>query len=395
MNMKIATHVADFGNSMTQHIINGTYFELPSSAVELTEEEAKASFASSVPIELLHKHIVLRVDMPDANNSRYFKVGAKAAGDLSGNEHIFELHDKTQSETVLMTWLAGLAFYHAKMQPSAKDGQIDVGYLGTLLPVWILKQAKSFTEKLKLMEDRLRGPYTFALLTQGFERELLLEVKHTVCRIEGETARFALKYDLNQNPIEEMEARYLEAYAVINDVGGQSQDLCRLQPGLKAAQSPEDFESVTDQSYLSTLEKLRKDKLMDVFKDVRALETFIVNGMPKRQFIYSHPITHKDKDITDVIVPVLQDFAAYAMQKALQAFTFGTGQTVKYIHIGGVNQLLQPYMKAYLIEILSEKIVQEYHDFPPESRKLNINACEIIAKNYVRKQAELIAHEQA
>ncbi|QKS46864.1 hypothetical protein HUB94_20490 (plasmid) [Paenibacillus cellulosilyticus] len=354
---------------------------MPSSIAELKESEFKGLFAHDVSQEMLHEQIV--ISFMDGEKKRYFKVGEKAKADLLGNEHIFKLHDKTESVTVRALWMGGIAFYHAHKRPEQSNETIELGYMGTLVPVWLLKKASSFKEKIAQMEKQFQTQ-TFELITAGYVRTITINVHQVRCRVEGETARYALKYDLEQNLKEEAK-KFKTAYVVIDDIGGQSQDLCKLQPDLGRAQTANDFASVTDQSFLTVLESFRKDKLMDVFSDVRTLETFIYEHVKERKFVYIDPITRKEKDLTAIIEPMLQTFSEYAMQKALQAFYFSYGQTVYYVHIGGVCHVLKFYMMSYLKEALGEDVATTYHIFPEESRKLNIYACEIIAKNEIAK----------
>ncbi|WP_168121921.1 hypothetical protein [Paenibacillus sp. HB172176] len=382
--MNISHWVADFGNSLGQHMIDGHYFEMPSSISEVTEKEFNGMFAHQVK-EQLDEHLVIK--WTEGETSRYFMVGKKAQAELLGNAHIYALHDKTSSMTVWITWLAGLALYHASKYPELEEDRIEVEYFGTLLPVWLVKKASSFREKLAEMASRFRTELTFELLTPGAARKLHVHVKHTECRVEGENARHALKYDLEGNLSDEAH-RYKEAYVVMNDIGGQSQDLCKLQPNLNGAQTADDFSSSTDQSYLAVLEKLRTDKLMDYFQSVRALEQFVLTHIRTRSYLYTNPITHTTVDLTELIEPVLYDFSEVAMQKALQSFSFKQGDQVYYVHIGGVNQLLIHYTKTYLVQHLGKEVAEQYHLFPEDSRKLNIFASAIVAKNYLKRQSE-------
>lgn len=389
MNIKRA--VCDFGNSSCQQMIDGFYFELPSSIKEIKEKEAKGLFANEVSLQELHRHLVIRID--ENGKNRYFKVGEKAKMDLQGNSHINSLHDKTNSDTVLVTWLAGLAYYHARQQPDVTEDTVNIGYFGTLLPVWLLKKSDRFGEKLEAMANRFKASRTFELLTAGQARTLQVKVEQSRCRVEGETARFALKYDLELNCKDDI-AKYTDVFTVINDIGGQSQDLCKLPPGLGAPGTVDDFKSVTDQSFLNVLEQFRMDKLMDYFFDVRSLEAFIVAHHETRQFVYKDPVTHTESDLTETIEPVLRDFSEVAMERTLHSFHFSYGQTVQYVHIGGVAQTLRFYMEEYLAKTLGEDVAKQYHSFPNDSRKLNIYASEILAKSELKKQEAALAKKE-
>ncbi|GBG09350.1 hypothetical protein PAT3040_03994 [Paenibacillus agaridevorans] len=383
--MNISYWVADFGNALGQQMIDGHYFEMPSSISEITEKEFNGLFANHIAIDKVEEHLVIK--WIDEETARYFMAGKRAQTELLGNAHIYSLHDKTNSMTVWVTWMAGLALYHATKFPESTEVHVNVEYFGTLLPVWLVKKAASFREKLSVMAAKFQTDVSFELLTPGLARTFHVSVQQSESRIEGENARHALKYDLEGNQRDDAK-RYHTAFVVMNDMGGQSQDLCKLQPGLSAAQTADDFSSSTDQSYLSLIEKLRSDKLMDYFQSLRELERFILTHIQSRKFVYRHPITHQDTDLTDIIVPVLQDFCEVALQKALQSFSFRQGDEVIYVHIGGVNELLQYYMQEYLVGLLGKEVVDKYHVFPQDSRKLNIYASAIVAKNYLKRQAE-------
>ncbi|MGG4145660.1 hypothetical protein ABEW34_21420 [Paenibacillus algorifonticola] len=385
--MNINRMVADFGNSLGQFMIDGHYFEMPSSIAEITEKDFQGMFAHTVPAESLMNHLVLKIAIEEGH--LYFMAGKKAQADLLGNAHIHSLHDKTQSQTVWVTWLAAIALYHATKEPDMKEDTISIEYFGTLLPVWLVKKGSSFKEKLSVMSERFLSEVSFELVTMGFQRKLHLKIEQAQCKVEGENARHALKFDLEGNPKEDA-MRFKDAFVVMDDIGGQSQDLCKLQPDLRGAQSADDFVSSTDQSYLAVLEKLRTDKLMDYFRDVRALEEFVLKHIATRKYLYLDPVKHAEHDLTDVIEPILADFAEVAMQKALQSFHFQQGDLVYYVHIGGVNQALREYMMAFLGGYLGEAVAKKYHLFPEDSRKLNIYACEIVAKNVLKRKVDVI-----
>ncbi|RJX40959.1 hypothetical protein D3P09_02775 [Paenibacillus pinisoli] len=389
--MNITNWVADFGNSVLQNMIDGHYFEMPSSISEISEVDFNGLFANSVQADSLNEHLVVKIQ-DETLGERYFLAGKKAQAKLLGNAHIHTLHDKTTSMTVWVTWLASLALYHATKLPEKEDDLISVEYFGTLLPVWLVKKARSFKEKLSSMADRFQTELSYELVTPGFERKINLKVKFAQCRIEGENARHALKYDLEGNIRDDAE-RYKKAFTVINDIGGQSQDKCKLQPDLSGAETSDDFSSSTDQSYLAVLEKLRTDKLMDYFSNVRSLETFILDHVKTRNYVYKDPVKHAECNLTEIIEPVLHDFAEVAIQNALQSFSFQQGDTVYYVHIGGVNQALEEYMKEYLNGLLGEDVALKYHIFPPESRKLNIYAMAIVAKNYTKRLEQQAVHQ--
>lgn len=380
--------VADFGNSTNQQMINGYYFEMPSSIYEITKEDAEALFAQSVDKEALIDQLVVRV--PIDEKDRYFKVGNKAKADVLGNRHIEKLHDKTESQTVWVTWLTGMAFYHAYMFPSKKEDTIEVQYFGTLIPVWLAKRAKKFTEILSKMANRFirEEGFEVELLTPDFERTLTIIVKEAKSRVEGETARYALKYDLELNKNEEQMKKHEAAIVVIDDLGGQTQDLSKLRPGLKKPASADDYASFTDKSFLKMLEDLRITKLMTHFNDLRSLEEFVRHNIKSKQFIYKDPTTKSEVDFTAKIEVMLREYVKIASEKCLTAFQYALGEEVYFLHIGGVAEEVQDYMMEYLIERLGKEIAEKYHLFPEHSRKFNIHGLEIVAKSHLKKKAE-------
>ncbi len=395
--MNITRMVTDFGNSISQIIIDGYYFEMPSSIYEITEKEAKGLFAESVDAENLIQQLVVKIPIDGAE--RYFKVGEKAKADILGNTHINKLHDKTESLNIPVIFLTSLAFYHAYKVKDLKNNNsnIVIEYFSTMLPTWLVKKANRFSEMLEKMAKRFEGEFEVELLTPNFERSLKIHMKDTTCRVEGETARYALKYDLELNKLESAN-KFDHAITAINDLGGQTQDLSKLRKGLKKPASADDFASFTDQSYLKMLEKLRTTKLMTHFNDLRSLEAFIYEKVKSKKYNYVDPTTRKETDFTDVIEEHIREFVKVAIQKAITTFTFPSGQTVFFVHFGGVTEVLQDYMKEYLVKELGEEIASEHHIFPPDMRKLNIYGLEIVAKDEMHKRRsndhEVNVHEE-
>lgn len=390
--MQITRLIADFGNSMSKFLIEGRYFEMPSAICEISETEANGMFVDPISQDKLLAQLVIRV--PDGEKNRYYKVGEKAQGYALANSHIDRLHDKSESLTVWITFLAGIAYYNAYQNLEVTEDEVNVDQFLTLLPVWLVKRAERFGEALGKMAQRFHREIKIKLLTAGFERELLVKIAESTCRVEGETARFALKYDLELNLKDEAE-KFEKAFVVIDDLGGQSQDLSRLQPGLGRAQSADDFSSNTDQSFLSTLEELRVSKLMVHFSDVREVEAFILKNITSRKYIYTDPTTRQETDYTAVIERTLRSFARVAMEKAIHAFQFADAQEVYFVHIGGVNQALRLYMQEYLAVTLGANIANQYHVFPEDSRKLNVYGAEIVLKSELKKRQRMKDDDQA
>ncbi len=385
--MKIDRLISDLGNSCSQFLINGNYFEIPSSVKFITEAEAKGSFAESVDQEALINELVLRVKFEE---KEYFvKIGAKAFNDALANSHIEQLHDKTTSDVTFVIWASSIAYYHAIHHPEVDDDTVTIMINSSMIPVWLAKRAEKFSVVIDRMKNRFLTEVEIELLTQGFNRKLKVKVVNSTTRIEGETQRFALKYDLDLK-LQESAIHYKDAYVVIDDIGGQTQDLVKLQKGLKKPASADDFQSVTDVSFLKVLENLRKEKLMMYFTDLRTFEEFIVKSVPKQSFVYTNPTTWQSDDLTDLIEPTLKRFVKVTMEKCLTTFssTFKTGDEVYFIHTGGVVETLKSYYQEYLLERLGDVAV-ERHIFPVEGRKLNLYGGEIVAKHEALKNEKM------
>ncbi len=377
--MNISRMVSDFGNSMNQHLIEGFYLEFPSSVSEISRDEVPSLFSSAVTHKDLINEMVIRVSFDGVD--RYFKVGHKAKKDVLGNTHIFQLHDKTTSDSVIVTWLAAIISYHVHMHPDLDrfaEDEATIDYFSTLLPVWLLKRSGKFKDMLDKMAARFSGNFEVELMTPEFERTLFVRVLQAECRIEGETARLALKHDLELNMLDTAE-RYEDCYTVITDLGGQTQDISRIPPGLSNPSSSDAFASFTDQSYLLELENLRSKKMMQHFKSIRTLEHFIMDNINQGVFIYTNPTTGEQIDYTEDIESMIKKYVKIAVDKTVQAFSFDPGESVKFVWIGGVTELLKPYIQAYIQEIYPEE-VGGIHIFPENSRKLNLYALEIVAK---------------
>lgn len=385
--MYIKRWVADFGNSTTQMMVDGNYFEMTSSVYEISQKESDAIFAQPISADDLLHNLVVCTEIEQ--KERYFKVGLKATQDILSSTHINKLHDKTESINVYMQWLGAIAYYHALQSPvdSEAAAHVKVDYFSTMLPTWIVKKADKFSIVLEKMANRFKGTHKVKLLTAGFQRDIEIEVIDAKCRIEGETARYALKRNLDLN-IKDTAAQYDDVRAVISDLGGQTHDLSRLGKGLRRPASSDDFESFTDQSFLKTLEILRNNKLMTHFKHVHDLEGFIADNINKERFIYTDPVTLEPMDLTDPIITTLKSFARISAQKVIMTFEFKNGEKVKYIHIGGISQLLKKYILEALHELIGEAAAL-HHIFPDDSRMLNIYGLEIVAKDDLNKKEQV------
>ncbi len=376
--MHIKRMCADFGNSLSQFMIDGMYFESPSTMVELSSDDVQKVFAEAGEKDSLLDNLCIKVKRDQ--QERFFKIGKFAKHDTLSNDHILTLHDKTESDTVYLNFLGALAYYHAFTVEAERDSEheVTVDYFKTLLPIWLLKQGE-FAPMLQKMANRFLGQHEVTLLTPSFERTLNITVKKAKCRIEGESARLPLKYNLQLEQLEESK-RFENVTVVIVDLGGQTDDLTKCQPGLKRPASSKDFESFTDESYLQTLEDLRKNKLLKYFTSLRELEDFITAHAPTREYILVDPVSGKKTDLTEPIETAIKKFLRIIIKKSMHAFHFESNETVVFVWIGGVSQLHQDYIKEILVELVGPEITRNNHYFPPNARFLNLYALEIVAK---------------
>lgn len=69
------------------------------------------------------------------------------------------------------------------------------------------------------------------------------------------------------------------------DIGGGSIDVVILPEGLKAANSRDSFQSIEGIPYLAHIDKLRKEKFLELFTDLRAFDQFILDNYSKQKFV--------------------------------------------------------------------------------------------------------------
>ncbi len=377
--MNLRRFVSDLGNSTSQFMIDGHYFEMPSSCTEISRAEAESVFAGNIDQEDIINNLVVRVRYEDQD--RYFKVGSIAARDAFADDHIQQLHDKTESIKTFVNWMAAVAFYHAYKSPDPQEDEVSIQYCSTLLPVWLLKRAPKFKMMLDKMASRFIGDVgEVELLTPGYERVLHIHSKESECRIEGETGRFALSRGLDLRPLESA-SQFNDCIVIMNDLGGQTHDMSKLKPGLKRPGGSHDFASNTDQTYLQHLENLRKTKLMTHFSNLRSLEKFIEKNIHQKKYVFISSTTGQQTDFTEIIDHSLSQFARIVVENSLHAFSLSSGQAVKFVWIGGVAPLLKDYISAYIADQYGEQILKENHVFPENARLLNIYGLEIIAKD--------------
>lgn len=375
---KIKRFNKDSGNSIEQCMVDGYYFEVTTNVVELDEKEAQAHFTSKIddPKEFL-KNILISSVIDD--KERFFLVGEAAENHLLGNKHIARLHNKVESEIPYICFLAETAYYHV-LNAESEQTDVEIDYFSTMLPIWLLKKADRFSEMQEQMAERFRGEHNVSIITFGAERTLSIKVENSKCRIEGADARWAIKknFKLEDN---ELARQFDEHDTLIHDIGGGTDDLALLPAGLKAPKNRDSLQSLTDIPYLQHIEKLRREKLLEFFPDVRSLEKFIFENVNKSKMELVDGNSGKTTDLTKVIHDSLYAYAKIYNAKVENIFPSPQGKMYKNVYIGGNAPVLQKFIEQVIQEKYGEEIKQQNHIFLPDARKQNIYALEILSLN--------------
>lgn len=375
--MNISRFNVDFGNSMYMNLIDGYYFEIPTNVVELSEEKAAGYFTSSIddPEELLER---LLISTTIDGKERFFLVGDIAEKEVLGNNHIKKLHNKVESHIPLVTFLAATAYYQA-IKGKENNNEVTIEYFQTMLPIWLLKKLNKFSEMQERMAARFSGDHKVKVLTIGMEREININVKESKCRIESEVARWAIKknFDLEDNKDAEQFKNY---DVVLVDLGGGTDDLVLLPAGLKAPKNRDSFEYYTDVPFLSHLEDLRKNKLIEHFDEVRALEKFIYTNINKSKLERRDGNTGDTYDLTEPIKKSLKEYATIKITQSEGAFPAPKDSVYKYVYIGGVAPVIAESIKEVAEERYGRDIAENNHIVHPEARKVNLFGLEILSR---------------
>lgn len=376
----------DFGNSNTIAIIDGYLLEMTTVVSEINREKAVGFFVANVdnPQEMYDRILISYKDRgQEDSEERYFLVGEAAAQEQLANEHIGTLHNKVKSNIPYAIFLAIVAYYQGIRKheyENTEDNKIVVEYFQTMLPIWLLKKANKFSEMQKEMAERFKGEHEVKILTPGLEKTIDIHVVESKCRIEGEVARWAIKktFSLEDNP----EARpFKNNDTVVVDIGGGTVDLALLPEGLEMPLSRNDMQHIDGLSYLNHLENLRKEKLVEYFKNVRELDTFILKNIGKSQFIINDGNTGEITDLTNVIQHSLLEYTKIVLEKIVKSFPTPKDKVYKYLYIGGVAEILEDMIKDTLEKKFGREIAQKNHIFLPDSRKLNLYGLEILSIN--------------
>ncbi|MBX9158424.1 Alp7A family actin-like protein [Bacillus cereus group sp. MYBK15-3] len=397
--MKINRMNGDFGNSTGNFLLNGYYFEIPTNVVEIEKEEAEGYFISDVndAADLLERLLVC-TDID--GEERYFMVGKLAEGSEYSNQHVGEMHDKITTPVPYAMFLAAVAYnYRVKAEEPKDVDTVEIDKMKMMLPIWLLTRETKFSIALEKMAARFSGEHKVKLITKGMETELTIVVNKSDCRIEGEVARLALKYKMVNDDegktsiVPRPEAANFKDYeTVLVDIGGGSTDAVLLAKNLAAPISRDSYQVISVKPFLGELDKLRNDKLMGYFGDLRTLERFVVDNHTKQKYVLENPNTGARVDLTEQITSMLRNYAKILVRRVLNTFAKMASTTLKFVYFGGEAPILEVYIKEALEAETSAEIAAKNHYFlrdllvigdnevfTPVSRTINIAALELLS----------------
>ncbi|MCD2345096.1 Alp7A family actin-like protein [Clostridium guangxiense] len=402
--MKIGRLEADFGNSTNNFLVDGYYFELTTSVAEISKQDAERMFVSPITEkkELLDR---IMISTGEGENEKFYLVGKFAEGHEI-KSHVNTMNDKIHSIIPYASFLAAISYYNT-IKAEDTDNEVEIDSMMMMLPIWLLKRAEKFSIAQNEMANRFIGEHKVKVLTMGMEKEIKIKVKNSQCKIEGEVARFALKYRMVQeesNTIKIEKRKEIEMFqnfeTVLCDVGGGSTDCVLLVKGLTAPKERDSFKVIDIEPFLGKLETFRKEKLLQYFSNVKELESFIVRNYSKQKYILEDLNTGKTYDFTKQIVEMLQEYANKLITQIFSAFR-KKDRVVKFIYFGGETPILKPYMKNSLLNIITEKALEENHlfldelfndenseIFKPTPRTINLASLEILSVNQLGRKNE-------
>lgn len=382
--MKISTINKDSGNSLDMNLIDGFYIEIPTNVVEISKEEAESHFVATIgnPKDLISR-LLISTTIPGEKYERFFLVGEEAAKHALADNHVNKLHDKIKSHIPYVMFLAAISYYHAiNEKRESDDNTIEIEYFQTMLPIWLLKRTAKFSEAQTAMSERFVGEHQVSIHTPGVERTLKIDVERAACRIEGEIARLGIKKNFELETREE--ARQFDNNdTVLVDIGGGTVDLVLSPAGLKAPKNRDSMQPIDKLAYLSHIEKLRKEKFLEYFYDLRSFEIFIVKNHQKPKMELVDGNTGKRIDLTDKIKANLKEFAKILILKTQDVMPAPADKVYKYTYFGGVAPILEESIREVIEEMYGAEIAQANHIFLPDSRKLNLYGLEVKSRSEV------------
>ncbi|PEZ32088.1 hypothetical protein CN345_16040 [Bacillus thuringiensis] len=387
--MKITMMNKDSGNSFDMNLIDGFYIETPTNVVEISKDEADSHFVAPItnPKELLSR-LLISTTIPGEDTERFFLVGDEAAKHALANNHVNKLHDKITSPIPYVMFLSAASFYHAINETrESDDNTVEIEYFQTMLPIWLLKRTAKFSEAQNTMAERFAGEHKVTIHTPGMEKTLKITAAKATCRIEGEIARLAIKKNFELEDREE--ARQFDNNdTVLVDIGGGTIDLVLSPAGLKSPKNRDSMQPIDKLSYLAHIEKIRKEKFLEKFSDLRSFETFIVNNFQKPKMELVDGNTGQRVDLTDKIRSSLKEFAKFLILKIQDVMPAPADKVYKYVYFGGVAPILETSIHEAIEEMYGAEIAQANHIFLPDSRKLNLYGLEIKSRGEMLQKTE-------
>lgn len=404
--MNIKRLNSDFGNSTNNFTFEGYYFEIPTNVVEISAKKASEVFVSPIkePKELLSR---LMISTEVNGEEKYYLVGEMAELSKLSHNHVNRMHNKIKSIVPYVSFLSAVAYYYSLDNVNSKDindesepNTIDIEYMSMMLPIWLLKKEGKFSDATKQMEERFIGEHKFKLKTLGMEKELKVIVKNAKCRIESEVSRHAIKYKMvagekDNSVLIEKRNEVISKFqhpTVLVDIGGGSTDAVELGAGLTAPQSKESFQVIDIKPFLGVMEQLRKEKLLEYFDDLRALEKFIIENYKTHKYVLKNENTGESFDFTEQITEMLDDYSDVLITKVLEAFKINGDEVIKFIYFGGEAPVLESFIRKNLLKHMNEQSAENNHFFlndileddkkeifKPTSRTINLSALELLS----------------
>ncbi|MCE4051870.1 Alp7A family actin-like protein [Bacillus sp. Au-Bac7] len=400
--MKIERDNNDYGNSTSNFLSDSYYYETSTAVAELTQQEAESLFTNPTDsVDDLLDRLLISTIIDD--KERFFLIGKLAEGHAKAINVNGHMHDKINSIIPYVTFLAKTAYYYKLKDNEGKlEDTIEIENKKMMLPIWLLKKEDKFSTAQNKMANRFKGEHKVSLLTPGQQVDLTINVEESKCYIESEVARWAIKYkavndDDNKTVIKKRTEvkKFENTETVFVDIGGGSTDAVLLAKGLNAPISKDSFQVINIQPFLGRLEVLMREKLLEHFSSVKALEKFIVDNYKKQKYILSNPNTGQKVDLTEPITAMLREYAELLVIRVSDTFnTIANNRELKYIYFGGEAPILAPYIREFISNRFSEDILERNHYFladileedgtelfRPTSRTINISALEILSLN--------------
>lgn len=404
--MKVMRFNADFGNSTSNFLVDGYYIELPTNVVELSKQEAERHFTETItnPKDLLGSMLL---STTIGLETKYFLVGEAAEHAMQANSHVNRMHDKMKSNIPYVIFLSAISYYHALQNQNEEDFTIEIESMHMMLPIWLLKREEKFSTAQNMMEKRFHTEHSVIIHTPGMSKELHITVSRAKCKIECEVARHSIKYKMMKQDqegkiikiVKRREAEQFNAYKVVLvDIGGGSTDAVLLGKGLTSPKDRDAFQVIDIVPFLGYLEDFRKEKLLEKFKELRALEKFIVNHYKSQEYKLTNENTGESYDLTNMFQETLAKYASSLEYAVLESFISSNDEPLKFIYIGGESPILEPYIKNSLLQHVTQRIAEHNHFFlhdiieydeneifAPTPRTINLCALEILSLNEMTK----------